>query len=160
MTSTLPAPAVVTEHPPPARRPLFVALLVLFRVLTTAHLGLALVQPISIGQYLDGRYGLLRLHQTAAGLLVLTALVLALVGVGYVLAGGRLWALGCPLLFLLAGVQTGLGYNRALGVHIPLGVALVALAVAVAVLSWAPAAARPRAPRRTHRTAAGDGAVA
>lgn len=146
MTTTLP-PGVGTAPPASARRPVFGVLLALFRVLALLHAGLALAQPVSIGLYLDGRYGLLRVHQAAAGLLILTALALGVVALGYVLSGGRLWALGCVPLFLAAGVQTGMGYSRSLGVHVPLGVAVVALALVVAVLAWTPAAGRPRAER-------------
>ena len=146
MTTTLPS-AVGAALPPTGRRPVFVALLALVRFLAPVHAALALVQPVSIGLYLDGRYGLLRVHQVAAGLVVLAALLLGVVALGYVLSGGRLWALGCVPLFLLEGVQTGLGYSRSLGVHIPLGVAVVTLALAVAVLVWTPGAARRRAPR-------------
>ncbi|GAA1433289.1 hypothetical protein GCM10009616_24920 [Microlunatus lacustris] len=150
MTTTLPPP-VGTALPPAARRPVFGVLLGLFRVLALLHAVLALAQPVSIGLYLDGRYGLLQVHQAAAGLLVLAALTLGVVALGYVLGGGRLWALGCVPLFLAEGIQTGMGYSRSLSVHVPLGVAVVALAVVVAVLAWTPAAGRPRAPRRRHR---------
>ena len=150
MTTTLPPP-VAAALPPAARRPVFVVLLALFRLLAPLHAALAVAQPVSIGLYLDGRYGLLQVHQLAAGLLVLAALALGAVALGYVLSGGRLWALGCVPLFLVSGVQTGMGYSRSLGVHIPLGVAVVALALVVAVLAWTPAAGRPRAARPPRR---------
>jgi hypothetical protein len=153
MTTTLPPP-VGTTPPPAVRPPVFGVLRALFRVLALLHAALALAQPVSIGLYLDGRYGLLQVHRAAAGLLVLAALALGVVALGHVLSGGRLWARGCVPLFLAAGIQTGMGYSRSLGVHVPLGVALVALAVAVAVLAWTPATSRRRAPRRRHREAA------
>ncbi len=156
MTAALPPLPVREVTAPAARRPVHAVLLVLFRVLAPLHAVLTLVQPISIGLYLDGRYGLLRLHQVGSGLLILSALVLGVVALGLVLAGGPLWALLCVPLFLVEGVQTGLGYSRSLGVHVPLGVAVVALALAVAVLAWTPAASRRRSPRvpRTDRSAA------
>jgi hypothetical protein len=151
VTTTLPPPVLDRPALPPRRGPVFVGFLVLFRVVATLHAALALVQPVSIGQYLDGRYGLLRLHQISGGVLVLSAMVLGVVAVGYVLTGGRWAAAACPLLFLAEGIQSGLGYNRELGVHVPLGVAIVAVALAVAVLSWTRAAGRPR-PRRSARS--------
>ncbi|CAA9297459.1 MAG: hypothetical protein AVDCRST_MAG48-1046 [uncultured Friedmanniella sp.] len=147
MTTTSAPAAGLGTAPATPRRAVFALFLLLFRLLATAHAGLCLLQPVSIGQYLDGRYGLLRVHQVGAGLLVLTALALGVVALGYVLSGGRTWALVCGLLFLLEGVQTGLGYSRSLGLHVPLGVAVVVLALVLAVLVWTPAAARCRPPR-------------
>ena len=149
MTATSAPSTGLIATPGDRPRALFAVFLVLFRLLATVHAVLCLLQPVSIGQYLDGRYGLLRVHQVAAGLLVLTALALGVVAVGYVLTGGRSGALACGLLFFLEGLQTGLGYSRSLGLHVPLGVAVVALALVIAVLVWTPAAARrrPRRPR-------------
>jgi hypothetical protein len=137
----------VEEKPEHGRRRLFVPSLYLFRGVAAVHAVLAVTQAVSIGQYLDGRYGLLRVHQVTAGLLVLAGMVLGLVAVGHVLSGGRWWAGACVILFLAEGVQTGLGYSRSLGVHVPLGVAIVTLSLVVAVLSWTPAAGRPRSRR-------------
>ena len=147
MTSTLDKPPALTGEPATPRRPLFTATLYLLRGVATVHALLAMIQPVSIGQYLDGRYGLLRVHQITAGLLILAGMALGLVAIGYVLAGGPVKAIGGVLLFLAEGIQTGLGYGRELGAHVPLGVAIVALALVIAVWSWTRAAGRPR-PRR------------
>ena len=152
-TSSLAPPAA--DEAPPRRRP-FLASLYLLRLLASVQAVLALTQALSIGQYLDGRYGLLRVHQVAAGLLILSGMLLAVAALGYVLSGGRVWVISSALLFLAEGVQTGLGYRRSLGVHVPLGVAIVALAVAVAVWSWTPAARTPRASRSRRPGAAGE----
>ena len=152
VTTTVPPPDLRSTVEPPDRRPLFVAALYLLRVMATLQAALALTQALSIGQYLDGRYGLLQVHQIAAGLLITSGMLLAVVALGYVLSGGRVWVISSALLFLAEGVQTGLGYSRSLGVHVPLGVAIVALAVAVAIWSWTPAARRPRT-RRSARPA-------
>lgn len=146
---------MATGEPPP-RRALFATSLYLLRLLATVQAVLALTQALSIGQYLDGRYGLLQVHQVAAGLMILSGMLLAVVALGYVLSGGRVWVSSSALLFLAEGAQTGLGYSRALGVHVPLGVAIVALAVVVAVWSWTPAAGRPRARRLRQTASAGD----
>jgi uncharacterized membrane protein (UPF0182 family) len=149
VTNLLNQPTSPTTASRERRRPVFLASLYLLRTLATVHLALALTQAVSIGQYLDGRYGLLQWHQVGAGLLTLSGLVLALVAVGHVLSGGRLGVLGCVLLFLAEGIQTGAGYSRQLGLHVPLGVAIVTAALVVAVWTWTPAArrARPRRPR-------------
>jgi hypothetical protein len=66
----------------------------------------------------------------------------------YAVAGGRVWvAAVCVLFYLAEGIQTGLGYSRSLGVHVPLGVAIVGGAVAVAAWSWTPASGRSRRSR-------------
>lgn len=154
VTDLLDQPPDQTTAPTERRRPAFAVSLLLLRAVATVHAALALTQAFSIGQYLDGRYGLLRWHQVCAGLLVLSGLVLALVAVGFVLSGGRARVLGAVPLFLAEGVQTGVGYSRELGVHVPLGVAIVTAALVVAVWSWTPAArrVRPRRPRRERAT--------
>lgn len=144
VTDLLNQSAAPTTAPAGRRRPVFLASSYLLRAVATVHAALALTQAVSIGQYLDGRYGLLQWHQTCAGLLVLSGLVLGVLAVVHVLSGGRIWVLGLVLLFLAEGIQTGIGYNRELGIHVPLGVAIVTAALAVAVWSWTPAVRRPR----------------
>lgn len=142
----------VTADPPPEPPPsaattprrLFLPALYLLRVLATLNALLVIAQAWSIGQYLNGDYPLLRLHATVAGIAILSAAALGLVAVVYAFAGGPWWSVGTVLLFLAEGFQTGMGWARQLGIHVPLGVAVVTLAVLVAVWSWSPAAARPR----------------
>jgi hypothetical protein len=135
-----------TQPPAPAafRRRLFLPTLYALRVLATLHAVLVLAQAWSIGQYLNGDYPLLGVHGTGAGIAILSALVLGMVAVVHVLSGGAWRFLGSVLLFFAEGFQTGMGYARQLGIHVPLGVAIVTLAVLVAVWSWSGAAARPR----------------
>jgi hypothetical protein len=121
------------------------------------HALLAMSQAFSIGQYLDGSYSMVRVHATAAGILILSGAVLGLVSVLYVVAGGRAWiAVICVLFFFAEGFQTGQGYARALGIHVPLGVVIVALAVLVAIWSWSRAVARRRPSRRAAEATAGE----
>jgi hypothetical protein len=142
---------------PVARGRLFVALLYLLRVVAALHALLALSQAFSIGRYLDGSYPMVRVHGIAAGIVILTGAVLGLVAVLYAVAGGRAWiAVVCVLFFFAEGFQTGQGYARALGIHVPLGVVIVALALLIAVLSWSRAAARRRPPRRAARAGEGE----
>ena len=113
------------------------------------HALLTMSQAVTIGRYLDGSYGMIRLHANVASSLILVAVALAVVAVVYTLAGGRLWVGGACLLFFFAeGFQTGMGYAGRLNIQVPLGVAIVAGALGVAVWSWSRAAARPRATRR------------
>jgi hypothetical protein len=108
----------------------------------------AIAQPITIGQYLDGRYALLQMHSAGASGLEFCGLLLIPIAIWYVVAGGRVWVLITILLAMAIEVQAVLGYVRDLGLHIPLGVAVVGGALAMAIWSWTPSAARHR-PRRS-----------
>jgi hypothetical protein len=143
LETRLPGPP---EPSPSPRRPrLFHAARLCLRSVATLHALLAMGQALSIGQYLDGGFRLLRLHATGAGVLVLTGMTLGVAAVLYVVAGGRIWvAAVCVPFYLAEGVQTGLGYSRSLAVHVPLGVAIIAGALVVCGWSWTRAAARPR----------------
>jgi hypothetical protein len=146
-TTPLPVTADPSQPPPSAAgapRRLFVPALYTLRVLATLNALLVVAQAWSIGQYLNGDYPQLRLHATGAGIAILSAAALGLVALVYAFAGGPWRSVGAVLLFLAEGFQTGMGYARQLGIHVPLGVAVVTLAVLVAVWSWTPAAARPR----------------
>ena len=65
------------------------------------------------------------------------------------LAGrGGWWVLAAAvLLFLADGFQIGAGFERALEIHIPLGVAIVVSSVLLTAWSWTPSAARARGAR-------------
>lgn len=149
MTSVATPLTASRAAPPPPRTPrLFRLSRGALRVVASLHALLALSQALSIGQYLDGSYTLLRVHAVAAGILVLAGAALGLVAVLYAVAGGRVWvAAVCVPFYLAEGIQTGLGYSRSLGVHVPLGVAIVGGAVAVAVWSWTRASGRSRRSR-------------
>jgi hypothetical protein len=145
MTSVLAKP-----HPPepsslPRRPRLFRTSRVALRLFASLHALLALSQAFSIGQYLNGNYALLHVHAIAASVLMLFAAALGVVGVLYAVAGGRIWVGAvCFLFYFSEGVQTGMGYTRQLGVHIPLGVAIVTAALLVCGWSWTRAAGQPR----------------
>ena len=133
---------------PDRRRAGFGFTLVLLRVLATVHALLVLSQPVSIGQYLSGLYDWLGVHAFGASMVILSAMLLSVVTIGYALTGGRLWvAVVGPALFLSEGLQIGMGYQRNLALHVPLGVAIVVATLAFAGWSWSRAAARPRSGR-------------
>jgi hypothetical protein len=141
--ATSPVPEVVP--PGQRRRRLFRPSLYLLRLLSSGHALLALSQALSIGQYFGGNYPMLRVHAVTGGILILAAAALALVAVLYAVAGGRVWvAVVCPLCYLAEGLQIGMGYDRSLAVHVPLGVIIVAAALLVAGWSWSRSAGRAR----------------
>jgi hypothetical protein len=118
------------------------------RIMLTLEAVLVGLQPISIGQYLDGRYALLDMHAAVAAGAEQVALLLIGVVIWYVLAGGRLWVLVGILLGIAVEAQAAMGYIRDLAVHIPLGVAVVGGTIGFAIWAWTPSSARFR-PRST-----------
>lgn len=120
------------------------------RILLSLVAVVAGLQPISIGQYLDGRYALLEMHSVGAVVLEQLGLLLIPIVIWYVLAGGRSWVLLALLLAVAIEVQAVMGYTRVLAVHIPLGVAVVGGAIGLAIWSWTPSSGRYR-PRRTRQ---------
>jgi hypothetical protein len=119
------------------------------RFLLTGHLVAVLAQPVLAGRYLTGDVDAITVHGLVGSLLSLVAMALIAGAVAYVLGGrGRLWVLPVTvLLFLAEGFQIGMGYSRALEVHVPLGVGIVVAAVLLAAWVWTPSAARPRGAR-------------
>jgi hypothetical protein len=95
-------------------------------------------QAVFAGQFLAGSFGSLTTHRanaTLAGTAVLLS-VIAAVLVRWP-GGGPLWPVGaCLGLFALIGVQIGLGFDRVLAVHVPLGVAIILLTVLLAGWAW------------------------
>jgi hypothetical protein len=126
------------------RRRAFVVSLYLLRAMATLQALLAMSQAISIGQYLNGSYAMIRVHAMLAHICLYSAAALGLTAIFYVIVGGRVRVALCVGLFFLEGVQTAMGYSRLLAVHIPLGVAIVGTAVFVGAWSWTRGAARPR----------------
>lgn len=124
----------------------------LLRLVVTAQTIDAFLQPVFEGRFLSGDFAMLSLHRTNGtfvGALSMTAMVVALVA--WRLAGvpGRVVA-GVVVLGPLAGLQIFLGFSRVLGIHVPLGVALIALSGWLVVWLWThhPGTGKPAAERR------------
>jgi uncharacterized membrane protein (UPF0182 family) len=128
----------------PARRPRVT--LWLLRAVVTVHLVAVLGQPVWAGLFLTGDVDAITVHGTVGSLLAAWGLLTAGVALAYVVGGrGPLWVVPLALAhFLATGFQIGAGYGRDLGLHIPLGVGLVVVAVVLAAWVWSPAAARSR----------------
>lgn len=105
-------------------------------VVVSVHALAILVQPIAAGGYLNGHPNALDVHRTVASAVMALAL-LSIVVVSIAAIRGR-WGTG-PIalvvtMFLVEGLQTGMGYAAQLAVHIPLGVAAVVFAHTAAVV--------------------------
>lgn len=156
MSATTIPPASTPVTPQKRRRPFFTVCLILLRILAPLHALLAIMQPMTMGQYLSGDYRMLEMHSIFGHLLSLAALLLGPVAIVYAVAGGRAWiAITSAPLFLIEGFQVGMGYARLLGVHVPLGVGIVTQAILLAIAVFLPSAGRDRG-NRASRTVQGS----
>src|SRR5262245_17827771 len=159
MTAQADATAQVSGGPPPpADRGPRVTLQVL-RVVAVLHSLAFLGQPVFAGSYLMGDIDALALHRANA--LVVTGLdVIQLVcAIVFFWKGrGQAWAIWASLAIALAvEVQVGMGFERLLAVHLPLGVSLTVgqILTTVWLFKAGASAARPRRGRRARRAGRG-----
>lgn len=153
--STRPTPAAGTLGPPagaPGGPPRVSGLARgALRIIITLNVVGLFLQAVFAGRFLSGDFGMLNAHQHNAlfGVLPL-ALVQVVVAVLYWAAGGgRGWPALASLALLVAdAVQMILGFARQIGVHIPLGVLIIALGALLLVWVWSPASARHRSAGR------------
>jgi hypothetical protein len=109
-----------------------------FRLTSLASAVMLFDQAVFAGRFLSGDYSSLETHRenaTYAGISVLVSVVAAVL----VRRPGRgpWWPIaGCAGIFGLIAVQIVLGFARVIALHIPLGVAIILLALALAVGSW------------------------
>jgi hypothetical protein len=120
--------------------------LVLMRIVVTVHALAVFAQPVLAGQFLDGNVEMVKVHAGVAGLIELVGLVQIPIAVLLWRPGrGPLWPTGLSvLLFFVEGVQVGLGYNRMLAAHVPLGVTIVAIMLLLLIWVWRPRLGAPR----------------
>jgi hypothetical protein len=141
MTEPLAPPATppaAPEVPPAARVPGWAAWLLRGLVLLTAVL--VLLQPVSAGLFVTGNVEMLGLH-SAGHIFISLVLLLQMVAAVLIWRPGRgpAWPIWATVgMFLLVGMQAGLGYVRMLSLHIPLGVLTFGLSVAMLIAAWSP----------------------
>lgn len=108
------------------------------------HAALAYTQSILAGAYLTGSLDAMEIHGLIGSGLVVVTMIQAVACLLFWFPGrGPWWPLLVSIaLFFVEGLQIGMGYARTLGVHIPLGVALIMTITALFVWSllWRPAA--------------------
>ncbi|MEV8374670.1 hypothetical protein AB0P21_18155 [Kribbella sp. NPDC056861] len=111
--------------------------LVMLRLLAVLHAVAVCLQPVLAGLYLNGSSAAIRLHEPIGLALAFLALGQLLLATIYWRSGGRASAVLASLLLLTAeAVQIAMGYSRQLALHIPLGIAIVAIACAFAVWTF------------------------
>lgn len=127
-------------------------LLWILRLFLVLNAVIAVAQPIMAGSYLAGNFDIIGAHGLNGTMLLGMTFLAGLVALPYAVLRGPVWPVpALALLWLAEGMQLGMGYSRNLAVHIPLGVAIVGIAVALAVWSLTPAARRRRARRTAPR---------
>jgi hypothetical protein len=108
--------------------------LTVLRVTAGLHAVVICLEPVFAGIYLNGSPGGMRMHEPTGLAIVFLGFAQLLIATIWWRAGGR-WQAAAVSLLILAGevVQVAMGYSRQLAIHIPLGIALVAGAVAAAL---------------------------
>jgi hypothetical protein len=129
------------------------ASLQMLRVVAVLHSLAFLGQPVFAGGYLMGDVDSLTMHDINAFIITGLDVAQLICAIVYFWAGrGRAWPIWASLAVALAvEVQVGMGYERLLVVHLPLGVALTVAQILITVWLFRGAAsvARPRRlPRR------------
>ncbi len=142
-----------TVHPEAGAPPGPRLTLWLLRALALLLLPAVLIQPELAGLYLSGEWDALGLHSGNAVLVESLSFFLLIAALLYWLVGrgrGRV-VLTCALLFVAVVMQAGFGYARQLGLHIPLGVAVVTGTVLFTIWVCRRGARTPRRPWRGAR---------
>jgi hypothetical protein len=148
------ADAVIGEpaaSPPAARGPR--ASLRVLQGVAVLHSLAFLGQPVFAGGYLMGDVDSLTLHDLNAFVIAGLDVAQLICAVVYFWGGrGRAWPIWASLVVALAvEVQVGLGYERLLVVHLPLGVALTVGQILITIWLFGAGAASAR-PRRSRRS--------
>ncbi|MDN5852021.1 MAG: hypothetical protein L0K86_04090 [Actinomycetia bacterium] len=119
-------------------------------VILGIHAAAAFNQSILAGMYLSGSLDAMEIHSAIGSALVAITMVQGVATLLFLFPGrGPWWPLPVTVvLFFVEGLQIGMGYARTLGLHIPLGVAIIVVIVGMFVwsLRWKPK--RPKAVAR------------
>lgn len=149
-TTDIATPTSPRKAIPPVARPARWA----FRWVITLHAAAAFAQAVFAGRFLSGDYDMLRAHfinsQVVGGL----AVAQVIVGVLYWKPGGGPgWpALASGGLLALEPFQIAAGIKRVIGIHVPLAVLIITLAIVFAVWAWRPTFGRRRPTTGTRTT--------
>jgi hypothetical protein len=111
-----------------------------FRAVLTVHVALLVTQPILIGLFLAGDFDKLSPHAVVGGVIIAVCMVQGITAFLLWLPGRHsLWPLLLTVaMFFAEAAQLVAGYARNLGLHVPLGVALVVLSIQLLIWAWHP----------------------
>ncbi|GAA1869581.1 hypothetical protein [Asanoa iriomotensis] len=117
-----------------------------YRILISVAAVLVFLQPVLAGQFLSGTFGSLQRHQNVAALVDMVLIVAAPAAVLIKWpGGGPIWpSIATAAMLGVTALQNWAGFNRILGLHVPLGVTIVVLVLALAIWAWRPQAGRRR----------------
>ncbi|HWM03052.1 MAG TPA: hypothetical protein VNP92_12045 [Actinophytocola sp.] len=123
--------------------------LVWLRVFAVLHSLCAIGQPMFAGMYLDGDVDALTIHEINGSAVAALGVAQLVASIVYVWGGhGRRWPMWSSLgLVLVEEVQSGLGYEGAVAIHIPLGVSFIAMQILLTVWLFRDSARVARPPR-------------
>jgi hypothetical protein len=109
-----------------------------FRIVMTIATVMLFDQAVFAGQFIGGSYGSLQTHRENATYAGIAVVVAALSAILIRWPGrGPWWPMAAALgLFGLIALQIVLGFSRDLEIHIPLGVAIIILAVLLTIWAW------------------------
>ena len=135
MTTTQTTPSGSPSHAVERRWPIW-----LFRLTITPPRSWPSTRPSSPASSSPARYAALRLHRDMATYTVAAIAASIVTAILWRRAGaGPRWAVPAAVaLFALTALQTFLGYRLVLAVHIPLGVTVIMLLVALTAAAWRP----------------------
>jgi hypothetical protein len=123
--------------PPASRRPAAWAWWLL-RIFSTVQAADIFLQPVFEGRFLSGDFAALAAHRSNAvyvGALTITQVLVGILAWRVSRMPG--WIVGLlALLGVSVGIQIYLGFSRVLGIHIPLGVAIIGVSGWVTVWLW------------------------
>jgi hypothetical protein len=111
-----------------------------FRLMTSVFLVLMWAQPVLVGLFLAGDFSKLSAHAAVGGIVILSAMGLTATAILAWRPGGwPAWPIAVSVaIFLASGIQVGAGYERNLGLHVPLGVVLATAAIGLGAWAWSP----------------------
>ncbi|MFE7712546.1 hypothetical protein ACFU6I_43995 [Streptomyces sp. NPDC057486] len=138
LASAEPGGSGIRESPDPRRHP--GRSRGALRAVTTVHAATLFTQAVLAGRFLSGDYDMLTAHAVNANVVVAVGLVQVVVAVLYWRPGrGPGWPAAVSVVLLVAeAAQAVLGYRRTLGVHVPLGVTLIASGLLLLIQVWRP----------------------
>ncbi|MGH3425027.1 MAG: hypothetical protein ACRDO8_09875 [Nocardioidaceae bacterium] len=117
-------------------------------VILGIHAGIAFNQSILAGAYLTGNLTAMEIHGVLGSSLAAVVMVQGVAALLFLFPGGGPWwpLVATVVLFFVEGLQIGFGYARTLGLHVPLGVAIITVVIAMFVwsLRWKPRNQKPR----------------